>query len=73
MLENQDGNSGLTILNPLSGTTTSYTYANPSTTRGYDDAQFINGTTYLSVSNPQDAPRQRRPQCRRHRHPLFSW
>ena len=67
VLQNQDGNSGLTILNPLSGTSTSYTYANPSTSRGYDDAQFINGTTYLSVHQPRRRP-QRHHQ-RRHRHP----
>jgi hypothetical protein len=51
-LQNQDGNSSLTIINPTTRTLTPYTYAVTSPTRGYDDVQFLNGQTYMSETNP---------------------
>jgi len=55
-LQNQDGNSTLTLIDPATGKTTgplSYTVA--STTRGYDDVAFTNGQVYLSYTNPNGA------------------
>jgi hypothetical protein len=55
VLQNQDGNSGLTALDPATGKSTSYTYATPSAMRGYDDVAFIGNTAYLSYTNPKGA------------------
>ncbi len=57
-LQNNDGNSTLTVINPVSNGTTFYTYGNTYTAngnssgRGFDDAQFLNGQVYLSETNP---------------------
>ncbi len=52
VLQNQDGNSALITINPTSGTETHYSYTSPSPTRGFDDAAFVGGKTYLSYTNP---------------------
>lgn len=57
-LQNNDGNSALTVINPITNGTTAYTYGSSYTgngnslTRGFDDAEFLNGQTYLSETNP---------------------
>ena len=57
-LQNNDGNSALTVINPLTNATTAFTYGTSYTgngnslTRGFDDVQFVNGQTYLSETNP---------------------
>jgi hypothetical protein len=57
-LQNNDANSALTVINPVTNATTAYTYGTSytgggnSTTRGFDDAQFLNGKTFLSETNP---------------------
>lgn len=57
-LQNNDGNSALTVINPVSNVTTAYTYGSTYTangnslSRGFDDAEFLNGQTYLSETNP---------------------
>lgn len=58
-LQNQDGNSTLSLINPTTGTTTGpLSYASPpfvygaSSARGYDDVAFRNGQVYLSYTNP---------------------
>ena len=54
-LQNNDGNSTLTVINPSTLGTTLYSYGNSYTNvpnRGFDDAQFLKGTTYLSETNP---------------------
>ncbi|MBV9742194.1 MAG: hypothetical protein JO099_00400 [Acidobacteriia bacterium] len=57
-LQNNDGNSALTVINPLTNATTSFTYGTSYTangnslSRGFDDAEFLNGSVYLSETNP---------------------
>ena len=54
-LQNNDGNSTLTAINPVTNTTTLYTYGNTYTNvanRGFDDVVFTNGNTFLSETNP---------------------
>ena len=54
-LQNNDGNSALTVINPTSNATTSYTYGNSytnSANRGFDDVVFTKGSVYLSETNP---------------------
>lgn len=54
-LQNNDGNSALTVINPATNGTTSYTYGSTYTNvanRGFDDAEFLNGVVYLSETNP---------------------
>ena len=57
-LQNNDANSALTVINPVTNATTAYTYGNSYTangnalTRGFDDAEFLNGNVYLSETNP---------------------
>jgi len=57
-LQNNDGNSALTVINPLTNVTTPYTYGSTYTAngnalgRGFDDAEFLNGKVYLSETNP---------------------
>ena len=49
-LQNNDGHSTLTVINPSTLGTTMYTYGNSYTNvpnRGFDDAQFLKGTTYF--------------------------
>jgi hypothetical protein len=54
-LQNNDGNSKLTVINPITNATTQYTYGNSYTNvanRGFDDVVFTKGATYLSETNP---------------------
>jgi hypothetical protein len=51
-LQNQDANSHLTLIDPVSGTLTSVSYAVTSPTQGYDDVVFTKNGTYLSETNP---------------------
>lgn len=54
-LQNNDGNSTLTTINPATNATTFYTYGNTYTNvanRGFDDVEFPNGNTFLSETNP---------------------
>jgi hypothetical protein len=53
VLQNQDGNSTLSLIDPKSGTVSGpLTYAVASATNGYDDVAFDNGQVYLSYTNP---------------------
>ena len=52
-LQNQDGNSSLSIINPLTQKVTAhFTYANTSASRGYDDVVFDGKDVFLSYTNP---------------------
>ncbi len=53
-LQNQDGNSTLTYINPKSGIVggSPFTYAVPSATQGYDDVVFEAGKVFASHTNP---------------------
>ncbi len=57
-LQNNDANAALTVINPVTNGTTSYSYGTSYTangnslTRGFDDAVFKNGQVYLSETNP---------------------
>lgn len=54
-LQNNDANSALTTINPITNATTSYTYGSSYTNvsgRGFDDVQFTNGQVFLSETNP---------------------
>lgn len=57
-LQNNDANSELTVINPVTNATTAYTYGDTYTangnslSRGFDDVEFLNGTVYLSETNP---------------------
>jgi hypothetical protein len=54
-LQNNDGNSALTVINPTNNATTSYTYGNSYTNvanRGFDDVVFSKGNVYLSETKP---------------------
>ncbi len=55
-LQNNDANAGLTVINPTTNGTKSYQYGssiyNNPANRGFDDATFLNGTTFLSETNP---------------------
>jgi len=57
-LQNNDGNSALTVINPATNATTAFTYGSTYTAngnslgRGFDDAEFLNGKVYLSETNP---------------------
>lgn len=55
VLQNQDGNPALETIDPTTGLTTKYAYpanfaSNPG--RGFDDATFTGGQTFLSYTNP---------------------
>lgn len=53
VLQNQDGNSTLTIVDPTNGQSTGpLSYAVQSSTQGYDDVAFTGGKVYLSHTNP---------------------
>ena len=62
-LQNNDGNSTLSLINPTTGTISGplkyaappYVYG-PTSARGYDDVAFLNGKVFLSVSNPVNPP-----------------
>jgi hypothetical protein len=52
-LQNQDGRSTLTLINPRTETLRGpFQYAVTSTTQGYDDVVFLNEKVYLSYTNP---------------------
>jgi hypothetical protein len=52
-LQNNDGNSTLSIINPTTNTVSSaLMYQSPSSSRGYDDVAFSGGKVYMSYSNP---------------------
>src|ERR1700676_1891632 len=52
-LQNQDGNSTLTIIDPETHQVSKpLHYENTSATRGFDDVVFQDGKVFLSVSNP---------------------
>jgi len=52
-LQNQDGNSTLTTINPRTGQTSEpFSYAQPSSTRGYDDIVFKGRQIFESYTNP---------------------
>ena len=52
-LRNEDANPALTIIDPKTGTTTDYTYAQtPAHGGGYDDVVFLDGQIFISASNP---------------------
>jgi len=54
VLQNQDGNSTLTLINPQTGILpgSPLPYAVTSTSRGYDDIAFLGGSIYLTYTNP---------------------
>ena len=56
-LQNQDGNSSLTLIDPALGITSfsPYSYAVASGARGYDDVAFLNGQIFMSYTNPVNA------------------
>lgn len=53
-LQNQDGNSTLTLIDPRTGITPNSPlhYKVASSTRGYDDVVFVDGQIFLSYTNP---------------------
>ena len=52
-LQNNDGNSTLSLIDPTAHTVSApLMYASPSTSRGFDDVAFLNGKVYLSNTNP---------------------
>jgi hypothetical protein len=53
-LQNQDGNSTLTLIDPTTGITSNSPlhYQVTSSTQGYDDVVFRNGEVFLSYTNP---------------------
>ena len=52
-LQNQDGNSTLTLINPKTGNVTpAIPYAVASATQGYDDVAFVGGKAFVSHTNP---------------------
>jgi hypothetical protein len=56
-LQNQDGNSTLTLIDPKTGITPNSPlhYKAASSTRGYDDVVFREGQIFLSYTNPNSA------------------
>jgi len=54
VLQNQDGNSVLTLLDH-NGFSTQLSYAVKSSTQGYDDVAFLNGGIFMSYTNPMVA------------------
>ncbi|MDB5405289.1 MAG: hypothetical protein JWL84_201 [Rhodospirillales bacterium] len=52
-LQNQDGNSTLSLIDPVTRTVSGpLSYASPSSSRGYDDVVFRDGQVFLSYTNP---------------------
>ena len=57
-LQNQDANAAVTVINPNTNLTTSFNYGSSytangnSSSRGFDDAVFFGGHTFLSETNP---------------------
>ena len=55
-LQNQDGNSTLSLIDPVTHKVTGpLSYANPSATSGYDDVVFEGNKVFLSYTNPNGA------------------
>ena len=53
VLQNQDGNSTLSLIDPKMGKISGpLSYSVASAERGYDDVAFVNGSVYLSYTNP---------------------
>jgi hypothetical protein len=54
VLQNQDGNSSLTLIDPRTGITPNSPlhYQIASSTQGYDDVVFLDGQVFLSYTNP---------------------
>lgn len=52
VISNEDGNPKMETIDPASGTVTPYTFPKAPHGGGYDDVYFLNGTTYISASNP---------------------
>jgi hypothetical protein len=56
-LRDEDANPALTLIDPVAGTQTDYTYADPTLHGGgYDDVVFLNGQVFISASNPNLQP-----------------
>ncbi|SHH19443.1 hypothetical protein [Bradyrhizobium erythrophlei] len=54
-LQNQDGNSTLSIIDPEDHTVSKpLSYAVPSSTSGYDDVVFTHGKVFMSYTNPMN-------------------
>jgi hypothetical protein len=52
-VRNEDAKPGLTLIDPISGEQTDYTFAQPPLHGGgYDDVVFTKKTTFISASNP---------------------
>lgn len=51
-MQNEDANPYLAIIGPKTGAVTDYTFGPTPHGGGYDDIRFLNGTTYISASNP---------------------
>ena len=57
-MQNNDGNSALTVINPVTKATTAYSYGSSYTAngnsagRGFDDAAFLQGQVFMSETNP---------------------
>lgn len=57
-MQNNDGNSALTVINPMTGGTTAYSYGSSYTAngnsagRGFGDAAFEHGQVFMSETNP---------------------
>ena len=49
---NEDGNSVLTVINPVDGQLTNYTFPPAPHGGGYDDIAFVNGKAFIAASNP---------------------
>ncbi len=51
-MENEDANPHVVVINPITGSRTNYVYPKTAHGGGYDDAAFINGSAFISASNP---------------------
>src|ERR1700741_5551728 len=52
-LQNEDGNSSLILIDPVTGTMMNFTYSTPPAYGGgYDDIVLLNGQIFISASNP---------------------
>ena len=57
-MQNNDGNSALTVINPITNATKAYSYGSTYTAngnaagRGFDDMVFLNGQMFMSETNP---------------------
>jgi len=51
-MTNEDANPHIVVINPITGSKTNYVYPKTAHGGGYDDAAFINGSAFISASNP---------------------